>query len=104
MNARETPVVYLSLVPVVVGVIMASGAEPMFNMIGSVAAVTAACARALKSVLQGLMLSDNNERMDSLSLLMYMAPIAVVALTPTTLIFEPDAPSLAMELGQNGSE
>jgi drug/metabolite transporter (DMT)-like permease len=104
MNARETPVVYLSLVPVVVGVIIASGAEPMFNMVGFVAAVTAACARALKSVLQGLMLSDNNERMDSLSLLMYMAPIAVVALIPTTLIFEPDAPTLAMELGQSGSE
>jgi drug/metabolite transporter (DMT)-like permease len=104
MRARETRIVYLSLLPVIVGVVIASGAEPMFNMIGFLAAVTAACARALKSVLQGLMLSDSNERMDSLSLLMYMAPVAVVALIPTTLFFEPDAPSLAMELGQNGSE
>jgi hypothetical protein len=104
MQQRESRTVYLSLVPVVVGVVIASGAEPMFNMLGFVAAVTAASARALKSVLQGLMLSDSNERMDSLSLLMYMAPVAVVALIPTTLIFEPDAASLAMKLGQDGSE
>ncbi|KAL4425928.1 hypothetical protein ABPG75_009944 [Micractinium tetrahymenae] len=102
MHQRESPAVYLSLVPVVVGVVIASGAEPLFNMGGFIAAVTAASARALKSVLQGLMLSDSNERMDSLSLLMYMAPVAVVALIPTTLFFEPDAASLAMELGSNG--
>ncbi|EFN57667.1 hypothetical protein CHLNCDRAFT_20807 [Chlorella variabilis] len=103
MHTRESPIVYVSLLPVVVGVVIASGAEPMFNMAGFLAAVTAACARALKSVLQGLMLADSNERMDSLSLLMYMAPVAVVALIPTTLFFEPDAPTLAMELGQNGT-
>lgn len=102
LHQRESPAVYASLIPVVIGVVIASGAEPMFNMTGFVAAVTAACARALKSVLQGLMLSDSNERMDSLSLLMYMAPVAVVALIPTTLFFEPDAASVALELGQNG--
>lgn len=102
-HQRESRTVYLSLVPVVVGVVIASGAEPMFNMLGFVAAVTAASARALKSVLQGLMLSDSNERMDSLSLLMYMAPVAVVALIPTTLFFEPDAAALAMQLGKDGS-
>jgi hypothetical protein len=104
MHTREAPRVYLSLIPVVAGVVVASGAEPLFNMLGFLAAVTAACARALKSVLQGLMLADSHERMDSLSLLMYMAPVAVVALIPTTLLFEPDAPSVAMELGKNGSE
>ncbi|PSC75246.1 putative sugar phosphate phosphate translocator [Micractinium conductrix] len=102
MHTRETPPVYASLVPVVVGVVIASGAEPMFNMVGFLAAVTAASARALKSVLQGLMLSDSHERMDSLSLLMYMAPVAVVALIPTTLFFEPDAAAQAIELGRNG--
>lgn len=101
---REARGVYLALIPVVVGVVIASGAEPMFNMLGFVAAVTAASARALKSVVQGLMLSDSNERMDSLSLLMYMAPVACVALIPTTLFFEPDAAALAMQLGQDGSE
>ncbi len=53
---------------------------------------------------QGIMLSDSNERMDSLSLLMYMAPVAVVALIPTTLFFEPDAAALAMKLGKDGCE
>lgn len=103
MHQRESPIVYFALVPVVVGVVIASGAEPMFNMVGFVAAVTAASARALKSVLQGLMLSDSNERMDSLSLLMYMAPVAVVALIPITLFFEPDAAAQALVMGQNGT-
>ena len=53
MNApRETRPVYLSLIPVVVGIVIASGAEPMFNLIGFMAAVTATGARAFKSVLQ----------------------------------------------------
>jgi drug/metabolite transporter (DMT)-like permease len=102
---RESRRVYLSLVPVMIGIVIASNAEPMFNLVGFAAAVTATCARALKSVMQGLMLADGGaDRMDSLSLLMYMAPVAVVALIPTTLFFEPDAAALAMQLGQNGSE
>ena len=48
------------------------------------------------------MLSDSNEKMDSLSLLMYMAPVAVVALIPTMLFFEPEAAAMALELGQSG--
>lgn len=101
---RESREVYLSLIPVVVGIVIASGAEPMFNLIGFVAAVTATGARAFKSVLQGFMLSDSNEKLDSLSLLMYMAPVATAALIPAAVYFEPDALAVAMELGADGSE
>lgn len=100
MGHRESRSVYLSLIPVIVGIIIASGAEPMFNMIGFLAALTATAGRALKSVLQGIMLSDSSERMDSLSLLLYMAHVATIALVPITLYFEPDALSNALILGQ----
>ena len=103
---RETAAVYFSLVPIVVGIIVASHAESLFHLFGFAAAVSATGARVLKSVLQGLMLSaeDQAHRIDSLSLLKYMAPIAVVALIPTTLMFEPDAPSVAQKLGQDRGE
>lgn len=100
MGHRESRSVYLSLIPVIVGIIIASGAEPMFNMAGFLAALTATAGRALKSVLQGIMLSDSSERMDSLSLLLYMAPVATISLVPITLYFEPDALSNALILGQ----
>lgn len=102
LGHRETRGVYMSLIPVVVGIVIASGAEPMFNIIGFAAALTATAGRALKSVLQGLMLSDSSEKMDSLSLLLYMAPVAAAALVPITLFFEPTALANAMVLGRSG--
>ncbi len=102
LGHRETTSVYLSLVPVVVGIVIASGAEPMFNLVGFLAALTATAGRALKSVLQGLMLSDSSEKMDSLSLLLYMAPVATAALVPITLYFEPTALAHALVLGRTG--
>jgi len=102
LGHRESKDVYLSLVPVVVGIVIASGAEPMFNLVGFLAALMATAGRALKSVLQGLMLSDSSEKMDSLSLLLYMAPVATAALVPITLYFEPTALANALVLGQSG--
>lgn len=100
MSHRESKSVYLSLVPVIIGIVIASGAEPMFNLFGFFAALMATAGRALKSVMQGLMLSDSSEKMDSLSLLLYMAPVATVALVPITLFFEPMALANAILLGQ----
>jgi drug/metabolite transporter (DMT)-like permease len=102
LKQKESGQVYMALIPVVMGIIIASGAEPMFNVVGFSAAITATAARAFKSVLQGVMLSDPSERLDSLSLLMYMAPIAAVALLPATMYFEPAAYSVALQLGSNG--
>ena len=48
------------------------------------------------------MLSDSSEKMDSLSLLLYMAPVATAALVPITLFFEPTALANAIVLGQTG--
>lgn len=102
LGHHESRGVYLSLIPVVVGIVIASGAEPMFNIIGFAAALCATAGRALKSVLQGIMLSDSSEKMDSLSLLLYMAPVAAAALVPIVLYFEPTALANALILGRNG--
>ena len=44
---------------------------------GFLACFTATFARALKSVLQGLLLTNENERLDSLNLLLFMSPSAL---------------------------
>ncbi|KAL6955538.1 hypothetical protein U1Q18_048384, partial [Sarracenia purpurea var. burkii] len=55
---REAWLTYATLVPVVTGVIIASGGEPSFHLFGFLMCVGATAARALKSVLQGILLSS----------------------------------------------
>lgn len=52
LHQRESRGTYLSLVPVMLGIVIASGAEPLFNLLGFAAAISATGARAFKSVLQ----------------------------------------------------
>lgn len=89
LNSRETARTYAALLPVIVGIVIATGAEPSFNLAGFTAAVVATAARALKSVLQGILLTDPNEKMDSMNLLRYMAPISLGVLLPATFYLEP---------------
>lgn len=51
-GSRETGATYATLVPIVVGVIVSSGGEPAFHLVGFVACVLATAGRALKSVVQ----------------------------------------------------
>ncbi|XP_017622664.1 probable sugar phosphate/phosphate translocator At5g05820 [Gossypium arboreum] len=88
MKKIESWVTYLTLLPVVAGVIIASGAEPSFHLFGFLMCVSATAARASKSVLQAILLSSEEEKLNSMNLLMYMAPIAVVILLPATLLME----------------
>ncbi|CAM8974472.1 unnamed protein product [Rhodiola kirilowii] len=55
---REAWLTYATLVPVVVGVVIASEGEPSFHLFGFLMCVGATAARALKSVLQGILLSS----------------------------------------------
>ncbi len=41
------------------------------------------------SFLQGLLLSNNSEKMNSMNLLLHMAPLAAVLLVPMTIVAEP---------------
>lgn len=87
----ETLNTYLALVPVVVGIILASGTEPLFHMLGFIVCVSATAARAFKSVLQGLLLASEAEKLNSMNLLMLMAPISVAILVPACVILEPNS-------------
>lgn len=44
--------------------------------------------RALKTVVQGLLLSNESEKLHSMNLLLYMAPITICLLLPASLILE----------------
>ena len=52
MRQRETRGVYLALIPVMAGLVVATGAEPSFNVLGFAATIIATSLRALKTVLQ----------------------------------------------------
>mmetsp|Transcript_4162 Transcript_4162/g.7726 ORF Transcript_4162/g.7726 Transcript_4162/m.7726 type:complete len:386 (+) Transcript_4162:206-1363(+) len=103
MRKIESVNTYLALVPVVVGIILASGTEPLFHMFGFIVCVSATAARAFKSVLQAILLASEAEKLNSMNLLMLMAPISVAALVPATMVLEPGALSKASELAsKNG--
>lgn len=97
---REAWVTYGALVPVVVGVIIASGGEPGFHLFGFIMCISATAARAFKSVLQGILLSSEGEKLNSMNLLLYMSPIAVLVLLPAALIMEPNVLDVTLELGR----
>lgn len=97
---REAWLTYATLVPVVTGVIIASGGEPSFHLFGFIMCVGATAARALKSVLQGILLSSEGEKLNSMNLLLYMAPIAVVLLLPATLFMEENVVGITLALAR----
>ncbi len=97
---REAWLVYATLIPVVTGVVIASGGEPSFHLYGFIMCIMATAARALKSVVQGILLSSEGEKLNSMNLLLYMAPIAVVVLLPATLILEPNVLGITVALAR----
>ncbi|KAL8138662.1 hypothetical protein V2J09_004663 [Rumex salicifolius] len=85
---KEVPEVYLSLLPVVFGIVLASNSEPLFHLFGFIVCVGSTAGRALKSVVQGLILSSDSEKLHSMNLLLYMAPMAAAILLPFSLYVE----------------
>ncbi|KAF2928894.1 hypothetical protein DAI22_05g017000 [Oryza sativa Japonica Group] len=94
---REACATYAALIPVVAGVVIATGGEPSFHLFGFIMCIGATAARALKTVLQGILLSSEEEKLNPMELLGYMAPVAVVLLIPATFIMERNV--LTMVLG-----
>ena len=97
LGAVEQPATYATLVPIVVGIVIASQFEPLFDLLGFLFALGAAASRALKTVLQGLLLSDEggagraSEKLNSMNLLRAMAPASLVFLLPVSLLLETGA-------------
>ncbi|WMV31263.1 hypothetical protein MTR67_024648 [Solanum verrucosum] len=114
---REAWLTYVTLIPVVTGVVIASGlycgtmsnafdlflGEPSFHLFGFIICIGATAARALKSVLQGILLSSEGEKLNSMNLLLYMAPIAVVFLLPATLLMEENVVGITLALARDDS-
>ncbi|XP_004500210.1 probable sugar phosphate/phosphate translocator At3g11320 [Cicer arietinum] len=100
---RESWLTYLALVPVVTGVMIASGGEPSFHLFGFIMCISATAARALKTVLQGVLLSNEAEKLNSMNLLMYMAPVAVAFLLPASIIMEEDVIGITIQLAREDS-
>ncbi|KAF7816051.1 putative sugar phosphate/phosphate translocator [Senna tora] len=101
---REGWLTYITLVPVVTGVMIASGGEPSFHLFGFLMCVGATAARALKTVLQGVLLSSEAEKLNSMNLLMYMAPVAVAFLLPAAIIMEEDVVGITIALARDDSK
>ncbi|CAL4910569.1 unnamed protein product [Urochloa decumbens] len=97
---REAFATYAALIPVVAGVVIATGGEPSFHLFGFIMCVGATAGRALKTVLQGILLSSEEEKMNSMDLLRYMAPVAVILLVPATLIMEHEAFGVVVTLAR----
>ncbi|XP_009358832.2 probable sugar phosphate/phosphate translocator At3g11320 [Pyrus x bretschneideri] len=100
IKKREAWLTYAALIPVVAGVIVASGGEPSFQFFGFIMCITATSARAFKSVLQQILLSSDGEKLDSMNLLLYMAPLAVAFLLPATLLMEKNVVGITIELAR----
>ncbi|XP_058075712.1 probable sugar phosphate/phosphate translocator At1g12500 [Magnolia sinica] len=79
---KESCEVYLALVPMVLGIVLASNNEPLFHLFGFLVCVGSTAGSALKSVVQVILLTSEGERLHSMNLLMYMAPMAAVILLP----------------------
>ncbi|KAK9907658.1 hypothetical protein WJX75_007760 [Coccomyxa subellipsoidea] len=98
LGTMEQPLTYATLIPVMVGIVLAAGFEPALNVIGFLACFGASGARALKAVLQGILLADQSEKLDSMNLLRLMSPVAMVLLLPAIALLEPGAPFVALQL------
>ncbi|OWM71909.1 probable sugar phosphate/phosphate translocator At1g12500 [Punica granatum] len=99
---RETAEVYLALLPVVFGIVLASNSEPLFHLFGFLVCVGSTAGRALKSVVQGLLLTSEAEKLHSMNLLLYMAPMAALILLPVTLYVEGNVVAITFEKAREG--
>jgi drug/metabolite transporter (DMT)-like permease len=97
-GSKENWLTYATLIPVMGGIAIASGAELDFHMVGFLLATGATAGRALKSVVQSMLMTDPGEKLDPMSLLFYMSAVSVALLTGMTLVLEPDALTQAAQL------
>lgn len=94
---REPGEIYLALVPVVFGIVLATNSEPLFHLLGFLVCIGSTAGRALKSVVQGILLSSDSEKLHSMNLLLYMAPMAALVLLPISLYIEGNVAMVILE-------
>ncbi|KAK6947679.1 Sugar phosphate transporter domain [Dillenia turbinata] len=94
---KESAEVYMALLPVVLGIVLASNSEPLFHLFGFLVCIGSTAGRALKSVVQGLLLTSEAEKLHSMNLLLYMAPMSAMILLPFTLYIEGNIAAITIE-------
>lgn len=98
LSRYESTKTYLTLVPVVLGAVIATLHEPSFSMIGLLCTINAAWTRAARSVIQEMLMSQDTHKLDSLNTLRFMAPIAALELGLSTYVMEPQGVPTVLEL------
>ncbi|KAL8158919.1 hypothetical protein V2J09_000456 [Rumex salicifolius] len=94
---KEAPEVYCALLPVVFGIVLSCNSEPLFHLFGFLVCVASTAGRALKSVIQGLILTSESEKLHSMNLLLYMAPMAAAILLPFSIYIEGNVLAITAE-------
>lgn len=79
--------IYLSLVPVVGGVALASFTEVNFNVIGFATALIASLTTSIQSIVSSMILTGSM-RLDAINMVYYMAPVSFVLILPFALFYE----------------
>ena len=95
-RSHHPPLVYVALGLISLGMLLTVRGEINFHVTGFLLVLTATLTRALKSILQGMLLSAAEERLDPLELLFHMALRAAVALGLWAVVMER---SLLTDLG-----
>ena len=79
---------YASMLPMCGGVMMCSAGEINFHWLGFLAVVAATLLRGVKSIIQGRLLTNPEDKFDSLTLLYHMAGCSVLPLGIYVALFE----------------
>lgn len=94
LGKRERTKIWLTLVPVMGGAMLAAGGEPKFHLLGVCLVFASNIARGVKSCLQELLL-NKEAGLDSMSLLRWMSLFSMLTLLPMSCILE--NPSVILE-------
>ncbi len=69
---------------------MSNNSEANFHLYGFVMCIMAMVARALKSIVQVILLSSKGEKLNSMNLFLYMTLIPIVVFFTTIMLLEPN--------------
>lgn len=84
----ETVQVYSALGMVVLGIVISSGGDPVFNMFGFLLAVGSTVLRGAKSVFQEIIMSHDPNKLDAMNLLRFSSTMLFFTMTPIAMIVE----------------
>jgi len=87
LKQYSSQMTYLSLVPVVGGVALASFTEVNFEFIGFMAALIASLTTSIQSIVSSMLLTGAL-KLDSINLLYYMAPVSFALICPIAFVSE----------------